>query len=464
MTMKPASYPAYKLLHDGAIALSRVEAAGLRIDTEYLSQTQLEVTGQIKILSERLRESKLGRLWRKKFGAKFNLGADDQLADLLFNELGHPIIIRTKTGKPATTEEALSHIPLKFLAVYFKWKRLKKVHGTFLKGISHYTTPDGYLRPSFNLNIARTYRSSSSDPNFQNLPIRDPIAGAIVRRCFIPRDPTRCLVEIDYSAIEVRIAACYHKDPVMISYIEDKSKDMHRDMAAECYKMSPDQVSKQARYAAKNMFVFPQFYGDFFGNCAASLWNYARENKLTVGDIPLIDHLASKGIRELGELDPSKDQKKGTFARHIKDVENHFWNVRFRTYNKWKKSWWDSYVRSGGFQTLTGFSYHGPMSRKEAINYPVQGSAFHCLLWSLITLQSEILRQKMKTLIVGQIHDSIVADVPWNELDDFLGLAKEVMTERLRKTWKWINIPLEVEAEVAPLGKSWADKVEYQIP
>jgi DNA polymerase I-like protein with 3'-5' exonuclease and polymerase domains len=70
----------------------------------------------------------------------------------------------------------------------------------------------------------------------------------------------------------------------------------------------------------------------------------------------------------------------------------------------------------------------------------------------------------MKTLIVGQIHDSIVADVPWNELDDFLGLAKEVMTERLRKTWKWINIPLEVEAEVAPLGKSWADKVEYQIP
>jgi DNA polymerase I-like protein with 3'-5' exonuclease and polymerase domains len=64
----------------------------------------------------------------------------------------------------------------------------------------------------------------------------------------------------------------------------------------------------------------------------------------------------------------------------------------------------------------------------------------------------------MNTLIVGQIHDSIVADVPAEELSDFLGLVRYVMTERLPREWDWINVPLDVEAEVAPLNGSWADK------
>lgn len=461
--MTPATPAAYQLLHQGSIALSRVEANGIRIDLDYLNQTQASTAQEIKTLANKLRESKVGKLWRKKFGAKFNLAADDQLSTIFHKELGHSVVSYTDTGKPATGEEAMSHIKSKFLTAYFRWKRLNKVSGTFLKGIANHTTPDGYLRPSFNLNIARTYRSTSSDPNFQNLPIRDPIAGQMVRRCFIPRDPTRCLVEIDYSAIEVRIAACYHKDPTMISYIKDKTKDMHRDMAAECFMVKPEEVSKQARYAAKNMYVFPQFYGDYFGHCAAALWQYAKDVPLMVGDVLMLDHLKSVGIKELGELDPNKDQKKGTFAYHIKKVEDDFWNRRFKVYSRWKKTWMDSYMSRAGFVTLTGFSYHGPMTRKEVINYPVQGSAFHCLLWSLINLQKELRRLKMKTLIVGQIHDSIVADVPWNEVDDYLRLAREVMTERLCNVWKWINVPLEVEADVAPLGKSWAEKTPYEI-
>jgi DNA polymerase I-like protein with 3'-5' exonuclease and polymerase domains len=79
-------------------------------------------------------------------------------------------------------------------------------------------------------------------------------------------------------------------------------------------------------------------------------------------------------------------------------------------------------------------------------------------------LVKELKRHKMKTLIVGQIHDSIIADVPENELEDFLGLARDVMTTQLMDKWKWMVVPLEVEAEVCPIGGSWADKKEMEIP
>jgi DNA polymerase I-like protein with 3'-5' exonuclease and polymerase domains len=69
----------------------------------------------------------------------------------------------------------------------------------------------------------------------------------------------------------------------------------------------------------------------------------------------------------------------------------------------------------------------------------------------------------MKTLIIGQIHDSIVADVPAEELEDFLELANYIMTVRLPEAWDWINVPLEIEAEVAPLNGSWADKKEMKL-
>lgn len=107
---------------------------------------------------------------------------------------------------------------------------------------------------------------------------------------------------------------------------------------------------------------------------------------------------------------------------------------------------------------MTGFRLDGVYRRNEVLNYPIQGSAFHCLLWSLIEIQKELDRQRMKTLLVGQIHDSILGDSPPEELDDFLSLSEEVMTKRLLKEWKWINVPLKVEAEVSGVDESWFNK------
>jgi len=459
----PQTEKAYNLLHEGSIALAQVEANGIRIDMDYLKKATKHTEYKMKKHQERLLKTDIFKEWKKFYKKKTNYDSTDQLGKVLFDLMGYECTAFTEKGNKKTDEDTLSKIDDPTVKRYFKLKKLKKVMSTYLGGISKEVWK-GYLHPQFHLNIVKTYRSSSSNPNFQNLPIRNVEMGNLVRTAFIAREG-RQLVELDYSGIEVSIAACYHKDPTMLSYLKDPTKDMHRDMAAQCYKLETDQVTKLARYYGKNMFVFPQFYGDWYIKCASSLWEVTGNKDLVTADgIPIREHLKSKGIHRLGDLNPREKPGRGTFEQHIKNVEKDFWNRRFKVYDKWKRKWYETYKSQGYFTSLTGFTYQGFYTRNEVINYAVQGSAFHCLLWSLIRLQKELRKRNMKTLIIGQIHDSILADVPENELQRFLKLAKWVMTTQLKKNWRWINVPIDIEAEVCPLGGSWADKKEMKIP
>jgi DNA polymerase I-like protein with 3'-5' exonuclease and polymerase domains len=281
----------------------------------------------------------------------------------------------------------------------------------------------------------------------------------LVRSCVLAR-PGRRIVEIDYSGLEVRIAACYHKDPTMQRYIEDPTTDMHRDMAMECFLLPEDEVTKEVRYCAKNRFVFPQFYGSWWMDCARDLWQAMDLMGLqTRSGVPLREHLRARGIRELGDQNRDKPRaKRGTFEAHIKDVEHNFWERRFVAYSRWRRDWYTKYQKRGFFVTKTGFVCQGHMSRNDAINYPVQGSAFHCLLQSLVWLNRELAKKGMQSLVIGQIHDSIVADVPERELAQYVALARKLMVDRLRKRWDWITVPLGIEVERSPVNGSWADK------
>jgi DNA polymerase-1 len=459
--MKPATPDAYRLLHHGCIALSNVETNGMRIDVEYLEKTSKQLYSRIKDMEEDLKSDKVFKIWRRQYGERTNLGSREQLGKILFDVLGHECLHRTPTGRPKMDATTMGAIDEPFVKTFVEMEQLKKIKNTFLSGIQKQTC-DGFIHPSFNLHTVQTYRSSSDSPNFQNFPIRDRKAGELIRRCFIPRDGHR-IVEIDYTGLEVRIAACYHKDPTMLEYIKDESKDMHRDMAAECFKCEPEQVSKELRYCGKNMFVFPQFYGDFYVNNARALWESIDAMNHEVDGVPMKEHLQQNGIHELGLCEPQEKPRPGTFEKHLQQVEKRFWNERFPTYGKWKKEWYRKYLKQGGFNTLTGFKIEGLLGRNDVINYPVQGSAFHCLLWSLIQLNKWLVKNKKRTKIVGQIHDSIVSDVHEDELDEFLQVAKTIMTQKIRNKFKWINVPLDVEAEITPINGSWFEKKEVEI-
>jgi DNA polymerase-1 len=472
---KPADLKACQLIHDGALALSQVEANGMRIDVEYLDRTIEKSKTRLKEMESRLRSHEIYDLWRRRFGSRAKLGSRSQLADVLVSDLGYTIQKTEATqdeefdfNYKADTNE-LTPIAKRepFVLNYLKWQSLSKAVGTFLEGIRSQTTEAGFLHPFFNLHTARTYRSSSSDPNFQNFPIRDKKLAKLIRQCFIAREGHQ-IVEMDFGGIEVCIAACYHKDPTMIKYIKDPTKDMHRDMAAQCYLCKPEDVSKLMRYSAKNMFVFPQFYGSYFAQCAPHLWQAIADFDLEVGCVPVYGWLEDKGIRELGETVSNHETgrietKPGTFMEHIRQVEDDFWKNRFPVYAKWKREWHDLYQKTGGFLTLTGFRVEGVMKRNNVINYPVQGSAFHCLLWTLIQVQKWLRKRKMRTRIVGQIHDSIVADVHESEREEYIAKVWEVATADLPRHWDWINVPMKIEAEAAPPGGSWFDKKEIDL-
>ena len=472
------SQKGYDLLQAGTLLFAEVEHNGIRIDEQRLKNNMQDVADRIKKLEKELRDDPIYAKWRFKYGSKTNLGADQQLAQVLFKELGyqHQGFSEKATDRFLSDESSLKSTNLPFVNKYIEWKKLNKLHTTYMTGVLREVC-DGYLHPMFGLNIARTYRSMSEKINFQNIPIRDPVIGKMIRECFVPRAEDRCIVESDFSGIEVRIAYCYHKDPVMREYLLDPTKDMHKDMAVQCYmlekhvnneaywKDKTQGMGKTVRYCGKNMYVFPEFYGDSYVNCSRSMWEAIETQNLKTPDgRSMLEHLRKKGIKEMGACEhKDRNPKTGTFEAHIKNVEHDFWNRRFRVYNQWKNNWWDSYQKTCTFTTHTGFHYYGTITKNQCVNWPVQGSAFHCLLWSMIELQKEIESRGMKTLLIGQIHDSILADVPEKELKLYTKLVHEITTKRLLKHWKWVIIPMEIEIEYSKPGASWYDKQPYTI-
>lgn len=595
--MKATREDARRLMHDGALALSRVEENGIRIDVDRLERTIAKVGSRIKELDEELKKTDVWREWKKTFGGKSLLGSRQQLVEVL-KKMGHKLSgERTRSGvRERADREVLERLDLPFVRRFLELEKLKKLHGTYLLGIRKEVV-DGLLHPFFNLHTVLTYRSSSDRPNFQNIPIRDKLIGKLIRRCFVPRDG-HVLMEVDFKQLEVSISACvvgstlvqtadgpmaiedvvesvrvgrrvfvhgydedvgqivpalvldggmtreraevwrmeldngrvvdatpdhrfmlreggfaplidllpgtvlfpnlkvkrarflgffdvfnlnvervhnycleagvvakncYHRDPRMIEYLET-GYDLHKAMAAELYLLDEDQVTSEARYCAKNKFVFPQFYGSYYARCAPALWEAVDAMKLTTKDsVGLKEHMASRGITALGDVSPGRDGGRrtitgNTFMEHVRRVEQRFWGERFKVYSEWKERWWRQYLDRGWFELLTGFREDGIYSRNDVINHPVQGSAFHCLLWTLIETVKWMARNKMRSMVVGQIHDSMLCDVHRSELDDVVAKVRELATERLPEVWRWIIVPLAVDVEVAE--ENWFEKVE----
>jgi DNA polymerase I-like protein with 3'-5' exonuclease and polymerase domains len=459
-----AQRQAYQLLLDGAKALSEVEAAGIKIDVDYLHRTIVSVQAEIDQLRAELKNDKVWTVWKRRFGDRAKIGSTEQLAAVLFDELKlpYPSKERTATGKYKTDESVIEKVDLPFCKTYIHLKKLYKTKTTYLEGILR-EVRDGFLHPFFLLHLADSYRSSSSSPNFQNIPIRNKEMKKLIRQAFVPRGKKRRIVSCDYSGIEVKVAYLHHLDPTMRKYLLDKTTDMHRDMAAQIYMLKNEQVADEARHAAKNLFVFPQFYGSVYFQCAPALWESLTRHEIRIKkeEVYVKDHLRKKGIKELGDCDAEATSRPGTFVHHVQQVEKDFWGNRFKVYNQWKRDWYNQYLERGWFQSLTGFVYHTVLRRNQVLNYAIQGEAFHCLLKSVIYAVKEIRKRRMKSLVIGQIHDDALGDVPDDELQDYLGMMTEIMTQWVPRDWKWITIPLEIGTEVTPPGASWFEKAKW---
>ncbi len=420
---------AYKLFHNGVRALADVERNGIRIDIPYVKKEQKKAWEKIEQLKHKIKATEEGKCWQKKYGEKFNIDSNVQLANVLFKELGIEPPRVTEKGNPSVDKNTLHLIKAPIIKPLTELRKLNKLSGTYLKGIIEETV-NGYLHPSFNLHLVSTFRSSSSNPNFQNIPTRDPVVGKIIRSAFIPREGG-WIGGLDYSGIELSMAGCNSKDPMIIKNFTT----IHKTAAADCFMLEEDEVTKDARYCGKNMFVFPQLYGSWYEQCGPNMWNGIREMKLkTKSGTGLYKHLKEDRIT---------NEKR--FVQHIKGVEREFWKT-YLVHKMWQEGWMKDYDKKGYIEMLTGFKCGDVLSKNQLLNYANQGPAFHCLLWSLIEMNKWLKKYKMKSKIIGQIHDDMVMDIDDKEKDDVLKQASYIMCEKIKKAWEWIITPLEVSA------------------
>lgn len=459
--INPRTYDAYRLLHDGILALARAEQQGIRVDTDYVDRKQHHLLRKIERIRTKFKESPFYQEWQASVKGEINIDSHVQLSNYLYKIKKIPPQKLTAKGSGSTDKEALAQLDIPELTTLLETKKYKKLYDV----LNDFKTEqvNGIIHPFFSLNNVVSFRSSSDSPNFQNIPKRDEESMLICRKALFPR-PGHQLLEIDYSGLEVRIAACYHKDPTMLRYINDPNSDMHTDMTLQIFKLDAFDKTKHSslRSAVKNGFVFPQFYGDYYVNCAKSMacnWGGLPQGGWKTHQGIEIDtaftlgaHLISKGINSLDK-----------FTRHVERIERDFWNVRFPDYADWKDRWWKTYQKHGHIDLFTGFRCYGPMGRNDCINYPVQGAAFHCLLWSFIRLDQIMREENWKTKLIGQIHDAIVLDVHPDELDYVAQVVHRVTCDDLPKAWSWIVVPLEVDMEVCSVDGSWADKENYTL-
>ena len=221
------------VFHEGTLALARAERQGIRIDVDYCNRKKKQLTRRIQHYQKKLEESELYTLWVSTFKGRTKISSNDQLSKILYGKMKIKPEKTTKTGQGSTDEEALRRLGMPELDLILQIRKLDKIRGTYLDAFVREQT-DGYIHPFYNLHNVRTYRSSSADPNFQNIPKRDKEAMKICRRAILPR-PGNMLIEADFSSLEVNISECYHKDPVMMDYLLNKKSDMHLDMAKQIF-------------------------------------------------------------------------------------------------------------------------------------------------------------------------------------------------------------------------------------
>lgn len=464
MGLKPPTKQAIELLMKGALCLSRMSAAGVRVDTDYLDKAITDVTQQVARMEHDIRNHKIIDLWKKHYGTDMKLNSRTQLGKLVFDILGHK---RNPFLEGKNNEVAFKHVKEPFVGPdgpYFGIAKLKKALSTNLIGLRREVS-DGFIHPSFNL-LLESYRSSCNTPNLQNQPRRNKKIAEIVRSAIIPRKG-HVLLEADYSAQEVRVAACYNKDPKLIEYVTGGG-DQHYDAAKDVYMLTDAEIGgigkgepgKDVRDIVKNKWVFPQNYGSYYLNCAPDLWEACAEfNLKTAQSVPMYQHLKSKGIKRMGLCDPDRDPVKGTFEYHIKEVEKIYWE-RLCIYDQWRKDWWQLYQNQGGVNTLTGFCMAGKFRRNQILCDPIQGSAFHCLLWSLIEMQNYMITKKMSSKLILQVHDSALFDAHKSEVDDLVEVFSDIAVKRVAKHYTWLCVPLNVEFEAAE--QNWFGKVSIK--
>lgn len=469
---------AYWLFHGGTLAMGRSKiSGGLVFDREYFNAKKSEINAEIRLLLARILESQPAKVFKETIsnGVDLNPASDDQMRKLLLGVYRIPPLAETDTGVGKVDNEFLTSLvsdPVlgPFCQDVLRYNQLIKLQSTYIAGYEREAlTFDGrspydpeckdrllVLYPHLALNLVATYRSSSRNPNFQNIPNRSEFAREMIRGGLLPH-PGHRFLSADFGSHEFIIAANYSRDKEMIRYIVEGG-DPHGDQADRIFLIPEGQRTKEIRYIGKNGWVFPQQYGSpaayrdqngKWRGCAPNMWNMAMSRTLKDGT-PLLEHLAAKGIKNLDQ-----------FAEHCQAEEEVYWN-KFSGLKAWQQEWISRYERDGVVPMYHGFVCQGLMTKNQILNYSIQGTGFHFLLESYIDLLRISEQEGWRSKFIGQIHDEIRLSAHPDEFAYLVQLIEWVMVHALAERHsEFLVVPLKAEFKAAGVDEPWSKEKAF---
>jgi DNA polymerase-1 len=388
--------------------LGRMERVGIKVDVDRLKSLSDAFIGEIAAIEDRAHAAA---------GKQFMLSSPQQVAELLFKDLGLPVVKRTKTG-PSTDSQVLEALSEKHdvPALILEYRTLTKLKNTYLDVLPLLVDENRRVHTHFNQAVAATGRLSSSDPNLQNIPIRTEL-GRKIRDAFVPEDGC-VIVSLDYSQIELRILAHVSKDPVLVDTFM-KGEDVHRRTAAEIFGIAQDEVTKDQRTAAKSI-NFGLLYG--------------------MGVVRLARELGIKRAEAKTYLDTYFERLGGLREWHADALERAHVDREVRTL-------------LGRRRKLPGLDSKNPGERARAerlaINTPIQGSAADIMKKAMIDADVALRAHVPSARILLQVHDELVIEVPEGDANAALEVGRAAMAQAMT-----MDVPLVVDGRA---GRSWND-------
>ena len=386
--------------------LAEMEIAGVQVDTEAIKSSAQSLEDRINALEAEIFDLA---------GMTFNIASPRQVGEVLFEHLKIDSKARkTKTGQYSTSEEVLEHLRPNHPIVgkILDMRGLRKLLNTYVNALPDLINPrTGKIHTSFNQTVTATGRLSSSNPNLQNIPIRD-TEGREIRRAFVA-SPGCKFFSADYSQIELRIMAHMSGDSNMIEAF-NSGADIHTATAARIYKVPMEEVTNDMRRKAKTA-NFGIIYGISTFGLAERL------------NIPRPE---------------AKVLKDGYFATypHIKEyMENCIDDARKKGYVT---------TLCGRRRMLPDINSHNATVRgyaeRNAINAPIQGSAADVIKIAMTRIYNRIEREGLQARMILQVHDELNFDVPQHELEQL----RQLVTEEMQNAYN-LRVPLIADNGVA---------------
>ncbi len=367
--------------------LSRMERRGVLIDSDALFLQSNEITNRLSELEEQA---------YVLAGQPFNLASTKQLQEILFDKLGLPVIQKTPKGAPSTNEEVLEELAFshELPKVLVEHRGLSKLKSTYTDKLPQMVNPQtGRVHTSYHQAVTATGRLSSSDPNLQNIPIRNE-EGRRIRQAFIAREGFT-VVAADYSQIELRIMAHLSQDQGLINAFT-QGKDIHRSTAAEIFGAALDEVTSEQRRNAKAI-----NFGLIYGMSAFGL------------------------SRQLGIGRADAQSYMDLYFKRYPGVQTFMHDIR-------EKAKAQGYVETlfGRRLYLPDINSSNGMRRKAAervaINAPMQGTAADIIKRAMIQLDQK-LQNDPDIAMIMQVHDELVFEVRSEKVAFYSDLIKTQM-------------------------------------